>query len=249
MLPAMSSANQVDFVISQEGAWSDDFDDGNIDGWSVQGLNTSSDPWSAHSGNITAEDNTMRIYGEEWSEAYRTSNIAYGSWAFDVYCVDTPNERSYIAFVSGSPVLVPEDLDFPFEYGIITVVGHYESYNSAFLLYRRPSDSPYLSVIGSYDVEEVSGWWHINITRDLDGNFEVSFNGTLGITVEDSVHTTCDLFTFTAEAGYALDNIVVVPSEPTTTDPSTPIDPTLLIAGAGVVVVIVVAAVVCMRRR
>ncbi|MHA1943142.1 MAG: hypothetical protein ACW96M_01985, partial [Candidatus Thorarchaeota archaeon] len=159
-----------------EGAWEDNFDDRNIDGWSVQGFNTSTDPWSALPGNITADDQSMRVYSEAWSEAYRTSNVAYGSWAFDVHCVDTPNERSYIAFVSGSPPLVPEDLDFPFEFGIITVVGQYESYSSAFLLYRRSAESPYLSVIGSYDVEEVSGWYHINITRDFDGNFEVYFN-------------------------------------------------------------------------
>lgn len=90
----------------------------------------------------------MRAYGPYWNEAWRTSNVAYGSWAFDVHCVDTPVNRSYIAFISGSPVLVPENLDFPFEYGIITVMGQYEGHDSAFLLYRRPSTSPYLSVIG-----------------------------------------------------------------------------------------------------
>ncbi|MFW9894083.1 MAG: hypothetical protein ACFFFO_17905 [Candidatus Thorarchaeota archaeon] len=252
MIPVMSSANQVDFVISQAGAWSDDFDDGNIDGWSVLGLDTSTNPWNSTTGNITAEDNTMRVYSEDWwSEAYRTSNVAYGSWAFDVYCVDTLNERSYIAFISGSPPLIPEDLDFPFEYGIITVVGQYESHSSAFLLYRRPSESPYLSVIGSYDVAEVSGWYHINITRDLDGNFEVYFNGTLGITVTDTTHTTCDLFTFTAEVGYALDNIVVVPIPTTTPTPPDGIpDMTLLlVVGGGIAVVVILVAVVKLRKR
>jgi len=201
--------NQDDFVISQQVGWSDDFNDENIDGWSVQGfILGSSIPVL---GNITADDKTMRAYGPYWNEAWRTSNVVYGSWAFDVHCVDTPTRRSYIAFVSGSPVLVPEDLDFPFEYGIITVVGQYEGYSSAFLLYRRPETTPYLSVIGDYDVEDATGWWHINITRDYYGNFEVYFNDTLGITVTDSAHTTSNLFTFTAEAGNALDNIVVVP--------------------------------------
>jgi hypothetical protein len=242
MLPTMSSANQVDFVISQEGAWSDDFDHGNIteSGWSVQGFV----PWTPRPGNITAEDKTMRVYSEWWSEAYRTSNVAYGSWAFDIHCVDTPSERSYIAFVSGSPVLVPDDVNtMPFEYGIITVVGQYDDYSSAFVLYRRTSDNPYLVPIGDYDVEEVSGWYHINITRDFEGNFEVYFNDTLGITVTDTTHTTCDLFTFTAEAEYALDNIVVVPySEPP------PIVMTLLlVAGGGIAVVAVIAIVIRTR--
>ncbi|MHA2313190.1 MAG: hypothetical protein ACXADC_09085 [Candidatus Thorarchaeota archaeon] len=243
---------------TMEEAWEDDFDDGNIDGWSVQGFNTSTFPWTPMPGNITAEDHTMRVYSEWWSEAWRTSNVAYGSWAFDVHCVDTPNERSYIAFVSGSPVLVPEDIDtMPFEYGIITVVGQYDSYSSAFVLYQRPSDSPLLEPLGHYDVEEVSGWWHINITRDFDGNFEVYFNDTLGITVTNTTHTTSDLFTFTAEAGYALDNIVVVPyhqtsttptpTSPTTTPPPLPWD--LIAIGGGVAAVVIVLAIVCLRRR
>ena len=226
MLPAMSSApvanytrnmndifaNQADFIFSQEGTWSDDFDHGNISesGWSVQGFRPEYPPWTKIPGNITADDKTMRAYGPYWNEAWRTSNVAFGSWAFDVHCVDTPVNRSYIAFVSGSPVLYPPNLyTMPFEYGIITVVGQHLDYDSAFVLYRRSSMDPHVVPIGAYDVEEVSGWYHINITRDLGGNFEVYFNDTLGITVADTTHTTCDLFTFTAQAGYALDNIVV----------------------------------------
>ncbi|MFW9803445.1 MAG: hypothetical protein ACFFFC_12370 [Candidatus Thorarchaeota archaeon] len=244
-----------------EEAWSDDFDHGNIteSGWSVQGFRPALPPWTKIPGNITADDKTMRAYGPYWNEAWRTSIVAYGSWAFDVHCVDTATRRSYIAFVSGSPVLVPEDLDFPFEYGIITVVGSYEGYSSAFLLYRRPSDNPLLSVIGDYDVEDVTGWWHINITRDYDGNFEVHFNDTLGITVTDTTHTTSDLFTFTAEAGYALDNIVVVPypepSSSTPTSPTTPIPTSpplpweLIVIGGGAAVAVIVLAIVFLRRR
>ncbi|MFW9968492.1 MAG: hypothetical protein ACFFEA_15195, partial [Candidatus Thorarchaeota archaeon] len=135
--------------------------------------------------------------------------------------------------------------------------GQYQSYASAFLLYRRPSDSPYLSVIGDYDVEDVTGWWHINITRDYDGNFEVHFNDTLGITVTDTTHTTSDLFTFTAEAGYALDNIVVVPyPEPPSPTPSpTPIPTSpplpweLIVIGGGAAVAVIVLAIVFLKRR
>jgi hypothetical protein len=253
MLPAMSSANQVDFVISQEGAWSDDFDHGNIteSGWSVQGFCPSLPPWTSLPGNITAEDKTMRVHSPPcWSEAYRTSSVAYGSWAFDVYCVETPMNRSYIAFVSGKPPLVPEYLDFPFEYGIITVVGRYQSYSSAFVLYHRSSENPNLVIKGAYDVEEVSGWYHINITRYDDGTFEVRFNDTLGITVTDTKYNTSDLFTFTAEAGYALDNIVVDPT-PRTRPPEygpPPDMPLLLVVGGGIALVVVLVIVLRLRK-
>ncbi|MFW9849805.1 MAG: hypothetical protein ACFFF4_11735 [Candidatus Thorarchaeota archaeon] len=233
-----------------EGEWSDDFNDGNIDGWSVQGFSTSTYPWQSRPGNITAEDKTMRVYSDAWSQAYRPSNVAYGSWAFDVQCVDTPNMRSYIAFVSGSPVLNPAYLHtMPFEYGIITAVGQYESYDSAFVLYQRPADSPYLVTLGGYDVEEVSGWYHINITRYIDGTFAVYFNDTLGITVRDSNHTTSDLFTFYAEAGYALDNIVVVPQELEPPTTSLPLSWEIVVIGGSVAVVVMVVVIYFLRRR
>ncbi|MFW9832783.1 MAG: hypothetical protein ACFFEK_02215, partial [Candidatus Thorarchaeota archaeon] len=160
MLPAMFMApeanytramndiitNQGDFVISQQVGWSDNFDHGNIteSGWSVQGFCPALPPWMSLPGNITAEDKTMRVHSPPcWSEAWRTSNVAYGSWAFDVYCVETPVNRSYIAFISGSPVLYPPDIDtVPYEYGLITVVGQHIGYDSAFVLYRRSSVSP-----------------------------------------------------------------------------------------------------------
>ncbi len=245
MLPTMSSAKQVDFVISQEEAWSDDFDDGNIDGWGVQGFSPTYPPWTKIPGNITADDKTMRAYGPYWNEAWRTSNVAYGSWAFDVHCVDTPEERCYIAFVSGGPPLNPTNLSsYPFEYGIIPVTGLYDRWSTGFLLYRRPVVSPYLVSLGFYDLEEVSGWYHIYITRDLDGNFAVYFNDTLGITAKHADYTTSDLFTFTAEAGIALDNIVVQPYSgllPTTMT-------ILLVVGGGIAVVVIIGVVIRLRK-
>ncbi|MHA2313427.1 MAG: hypothetical protein ACXADF_18260, partial [Candidatus Thorarchaeota archaeon] len=60
-------------------------------------------------------------------------------------------------------------------------------------------------------VDDASGWWHINITRYYNGTFNVYFNDTLGITASDSLHMKSDLFSFYADDGYAIDNIVVVP--------------------------------------
>jgi hypothetical protein len=261
---------QDDFVISQQVGWSDDFDHGNIteSGWSFQGFCPDAPPYTSRPGNITAEDKAMRVYAPPcWSEAWRTSNVSFGSWAFDVYCVDSPLNRSYIAFVSGSPVVDPPYIEtVPFEYGIIPVVGQYLSYNNAFLLYYRPSDDYHTIFIGDYDVEDATGWWHINITRDHDGTFNVYFNDTLGITVNHLVHTTSDLFTFTAQAGYALDNIVVEPysveptSTPTPTPTSTPTttpangdgelpDMTLILIGGGGIIVVLVIVVIFRYKK
>ncbi|MHA2020816.1 MAG: hypothetical protein ACW96N_03825, partial [Candidatus Thorarchaeota archaeon] len=208
--------NKDGFVISQQEAWSDDFDHGNIteSGWSAQGYGPVYPPWVIeYPANITDADNgTMRGYGPYWNQAWRTSNVAYGSWAFDVYCVpNSPANRSYIAFVSGEPVVDPPDFNPPFEYGIIAC-GDYSTHgNHTFVLYRRPEYPNTLTHIGEYDVDDASGWWHINITRDYNGTFNVYFNDTLGITVSNTLHIKSDLFSFYADDGYALDNIVVVP--------------------------------------
>jgi len=212
--------NHEDFVISQQVGWSDDFDHGNIteSGWSAQGYGPVYPPWVIeYPANITADDSTMRGYGPYWNQAWRTSNVAYGSWAFDVYCVtNTPAKRSYIAFISGAPVVDPPDFNPPFEYGIIACGDYSEHGNHSFVLYRRPETPNTLTHIGEYDVDDASGWWHINITRYYNGTFNVYFNGTLRITydepVSDSLCIKSNLFSFYADDGYALDNIVVVPS-------------------------------------
>ncbi len=233
MLPAMSTApeanytraindicaNQADFVISQQVAWSDDFDHGNIteSGWSAQGYGPVYPPWVIeYPANITADDSTMRGYGPYWNQAWRTSNVAYGSWAFDVYCVtNTPAKRSYIAFISGEPVVDPPDFNPPFEYGIIACGDYSEHGNHSFVLYRRPENPNTLTNIGEYDVDDASGWWHINVTRYYNGTFNVYFNGTLRIAfdepVSDRLYIKSNLFSFYADDGYAIDNIVVVP--------------------------------------
>ncbi len=133
----------------------------------------------------------------------------------------------------------------PFEYGIIPVVGPHSYGNHTFVLYRRPSTSPLLSTLANYDVDNIYGWWHINITRDFEGNFEVYINDTLGITYTDTTHTSSDLFTFTAEAGISLDNIVVVPYP----QPPPPLPWELIAIGGGVAVGVIVLAIVFLRRR
>jgi hypothetical protein len=208
--------NKDGFVISQQVGWSDDFDHGNINesGWSAQGYGPVYPPWVIeYPANITDADNgTMRGYGPYWNQAWRTSNVAYGSWAFDIYCVaNSPANRSYIAFVSGEPVVDPPYFNPPFEYGIIANGGNSPHGNHSFDLYCRPEDPNTQTSIGEYDVDDASGWWHINITREHNGTFNVYFNDTLGITVSNSLHIESDLFSFYADDGYAIDNIVVVP--------------------------------------
>jgi hypothetical protein len=171
---------------------------------------------------------------------------------------NSPANRSYIAFVSGEPVVDPPDFNPPFEYGIIANGGDSPHGNHSFVLYHRPETPNTQTGIGEYEVDDASGWWHINITRYQNSTFNVYINGTLGITVTDTRLTSSDLFSFYADVGYALDNIVAVPGpEPTTTATTTtttttdgPPPPDLLVLaviGGGALVVIVV--IVTIKRK
>ncbi|MFX0208658.1 MAG: hypothetical protein ACFFDT_21940, partial [Candidatus Hodarchaeota archaeon] len=56
----------------------------------------------------------------------------------------------------------------------------------------------------------VSGWNHIDVTRDSNGQFYVFHDGTLVIEVIDNTYTTSNSFEFLAETwGHAIDNITV----------------------------------------
>ncbi len=267
VLPVLSSANDTPFVVSQTG-WSDDFNDGNIDGWTVLGWNMSSDPVSGLPGNFTADDNTLRAYDPETNQAYHTSDVAYGSWVFDYHSVTTPNNHSYVAFLS-SPATDFDNPDWestvPYEYGIVVVNGEFAAFNNTFVLYRRNQGDIFIIPLGEYDVDLITGWYHFEITRDYDGNFEVYINDTLAITAVETGYTTSSIFSFYGLAGPALDNVVVTPlPPPTTTTPTstTPIPSTsptttpgdgpdmtlLLIAGGGIVLVLVLVVIIKSKK-
>ncbi|MFW9788221.1 MAG: hypothetical protein ACFFE1_11135 [Candidatus Thorarchaeota archaeon] len=256
--------------------WSDDFNDGNIDGWTVQGYNTTDNPPTQLPGNFTADDYSLRAYDDGTNQAYRTSIVAYGSWEFDLHSVPTTNNHSYIAFVSGPAVEITGspgwEASVPYEYGIAVVNGQFASFNNTFVLYRRNQGNLNIIPLGQYHVNEMTGWHKVNITRNLEGNFEVYFNNTLGITAVEDTYPTSEIFSFYTLAGYALDNIVVEPhpgliittysctttststTTSSTTTPSTngggqlPDMTLLLIAGGGIVVVVILVVLVRSKR-
>ncbi|MGY5863536.1 MAG: hypothetical protein RTV41_02970 [Candidatus Thorarchaeota archaeon] len=258
--PTSSFGNENVFVTSQTGGWSDDFNDGDIDDWTVQGWNMTTDPPSALPGNFTADDQTLRAYDEETNKATHNSTVAYGTWSFDVHCVSVPNNHSYIAFVSGPATEFggPDwESTVSFEYGLVFVNGEFAGYNHTFILYRRNQGSVFVVPIGEYEVDVISGWYHFDITRNVEGSFQVFINETLQITASDTVYTTSEIFSFYTHAGVALDNIVVVPLLPdtsTTTTSTTPIDgepldmTLLLIAGGGIAVVVIVGIIVRLKK-
>ncbi|MHA1481573.1 MAG: hypothetical protein ACTSQZ_09155 [Candidatus Thorarchaeota archaeon] len=192
-------------LVSAE-VWFDDFSDGNITDWEIWGYNASdAQPCP---GCFSVADGSLRADSVNTSVASHICPMTTGTWSFDVDCVSTDSNHFYVAFFSDEPTNVT--LTPPYEYGIMVVTGTFSSFDTEFVFYRRNSGSIYLAnLIGRYDLNEVTGWHHIDITRDSQGRFYAYFNSTLRIGGVDTTYTIAEYFSFYTLGGPAIDNVNV----------------------------------------
>ena len=80
-------------AVQAEVVWSDDFNDGDYDGWGIQ------------RGNWSADNNYLRISNE--GDIYHPSAVSKGTWSFDVYVTPTPVIDHSIHFMLDAPVTGP----------------------------------------------------------------------------------------------------------------------------------------------
>ena len=160
--------------------WSDDFDDGDYDGWVVA------------EGKFTAEEDTLKAEAEDANSAFRPSTVATGTWSFDIYVTNYGGGVVYFMWLPGGEGYF---LNIP-------TIGKIELYIGLGETYTRFTDYRFKSTI--------LGWQHFDITRDPDGRICVYHNGSLAIdTVEDS-YTASHYFGYQSRhPGKAIDNIVV----------------------------------------
>lgn len=206
--------------------WSDDFNGELSDEWSVFGFNRTADPLTSLPGNFSTGDGTLRAYDEEFNAAQRNSTQAYGTWSFDIDLVETPHNHCIVAFISGYepiPDAPYEELEVSpsYSYGMLFATGNFGAVDTAFVFFRRNVGDMFVIQMGEYDPDDDStgwyeGWYHIEITRDLLGNFKVFINDTLRIEASHNAFTTSEVFYIHADAGIAIDNIVVTDEAPTT---------------------------------
>lgn len=190
--------------------WSDNFNDGNYDGWTVYGINSYKYGRSVRTeGSFSAADGTLRATGEPtdegnlWNYIEHPSTVAWGTWSFDVYITDTPGHHFYVWF------MINDWASFPLSaYGYDIAL-----FRREYALWKRAGDLAWGGTIVLDSVriglDQVYGWKHIDVTRDADGQFFVYINGTLLLEKVDTEITTSTHFRFGTEAGPALDNVVV----------------------------------------
>ncbi len=178
--------------------WSDDFEDGNYDGWTII------------DGNYSATTGLLIAAGEK-TDHHRLkhdSNIAYGTWSFDVYINQTgliSGEHMYVYFCTEAFGNLGEEKGYYLT--LIPDSSWMVTPSSLILGSREGFPSKVLGVWGY--TGKLPEYLYIDITRDLNGHFNVYVDGTLIIEAMDTEYTVGNYFGFDSQGGHGLDNITV----------------------------------------
>ncbi len=222
--------------------WSDDFDDGNHDGWTIC-ENTVIVPES----NWTASNNYLELNQEEWGAISHPSNVAYGTWSFDFKANETQVESgtfSSIAFISNNITNLADFNDWTCYWIYFEAISTSEGLSFTIKLRKNV-----LTIIDSSETNvPIAGWHHMKVTRTETGLFSVYHNGSPIMQGEDTDIDTTELFVFgIVESGGMIDNIVV--DNEIAPPPPAPIDWVLIATIGASAVVIVAVLVIILRRR
>jgi hypothetical protein len=231
--------------------WSDDFDDGNYDGWTI-----CENPEVNPPSNWTAADNCLQIDQEDSGSIGHPSSEAYGTWSFDIKA-----DENVVESGSGASIaIISNDIN-----NLTSVVESedWECYWLGFRAFVTSEGGRAFSfrlntwIGGDWDTIDssetrvsIGDWHHIDVIRNSTGSFSVYLNGSL---VMEGVHTeltTSELFVVSLNSWVMIDNVVVnnEPIPPPTPTTPTPVD--WLPIGIGVAaVVIVVVLVIFLKRR
>lgn len=188
--------------------WSDNFDDGNFEGWNISGASPFLQQNSELAeGNFSAVDKTLRAIGAPVVSAYsfatHSTMTTTGTWSWDLYFnkEGTLNSIQQRIFFIDKPLM-----DLPFDWN-----GHEVSiFDVGSLHLERIWDGMMMDVYGTGSFKAQPGTWtHIDVTLDSDGRWRVYANGTLCMDKVDKTFLDFSYFGFGLPVGPAVDNVVV----------------------------------------
>lgn len=241
--------------------WSEDFNDGNYDGWAV-----ALGSFHITAGSLRSEDSSD-LYNTIWEN----SSTTVGTWNFSHYQIHHPSTSGfyYIMFMVNGTV----DPMLLYGYGI-SVRATNDDIDESFRLIKRSGGAQTTLALAVYPTDGVDfTWTDFAVSRNSTGGLNVWINGTHEFEVVDSDHDYSEKFVYYTQGGFpahgilggGLDNISVsdeplsppASATPTPTASPTPtepgpngqIDPVLLAVVGGAAVVLIVLAVVCSKRR
>lgn len=242
--------------------WSDDFNDGNYDGWTVE-----EGDWDASTGVLIG-------YVPPWvTKIWCPSTQVEGTWSFDHYNVaDPPPDKTFtydVHFMANGSAASPG----------CNISGYgFRIKELSVYLIRWDSYKPVILRVNI--VEGIRhNWNHYDITRNsTTGEMNVFVNGTHVLQATDTTYNYSEKFMIHLEARWtlnhydAIDNIAVddeiIPevehTTTTTTEPDTPtptetptepnpiepltLDPMILAIGGGAICILAVVVVIIKRK-
>ncbi|MHA2264424.1 MAG: hypothetical protein ACXAEN_18685, partial [Candidatus Thorarchaeota archaeon] len=164
--------------------WSDDFNDGNMDGWTTHEI-------SGQPPNFTIVDGV--VYSEHGEDllnvASHESSVAYGTWSFDVY----------INRLTGVEIIDTAELGTNYTqdgYEVIFATEPWGGVGSTSiqlveLIATSGTTWDYNRL--DYHLMNPAGWHHVNVTRDNTGYFCVYLNSTPVLEAIDTTVTTSNV--------------------------------------------------------
>ena len=189
-------------------SWSDNFNDGNYDGWTV------------FEGSYNASSLSLNTTGTDTDNfIYHNSSAAFGFWSFDLFVNES--EGSAVGPRWGLAIIrigAPDD-ENPDGYVLSIISDETLAFQHIFL-WRVDAGNVGPMVCENPTLSAINGWQAINITRSLAGEFEVFVNGTSRMQGTDLTYTTSDTFYLGLTKGSMFDNLVVsgieipIPSTP-----------------------------------
>jgi Carboxypeptidase regulatory-like domain len=189
--------------------WSDNFDDGNLDGWTTSGAY----PFEMKGtiaralvpGNFSAADKTLRATGAPRSQAYSFithPTVTVGTWSWDLYCnvEGAPNNLIGLADWIDRP-----NITLPFDWnGHGVDIGQYGG-----IIFKRIDNGSYLDIGRGSWKPKPGSWTHIDMTHDSEGRWLLYINGTLCMDKVDKQFSEFGYFGLWLQPGPAIDNVVV----------------------------------------
>ncbi|MFX1343210.1 MAG: hypothetical protein ACFFAL_11030 [Promethearchaeota archaeon] len=199
-------------------------------------------------GELTAEDVYVpwSIYMSQVRRAIHNSTVAYGTWSFDWRVSGSQNGYDGVEFMF---------TDLRDEYNLTGEFTSYAMTGYTLILDTIENDEMYIEkfavthgvILVRHDFpSDLIGQHHIDVTRSLEGEFNVYFDSQLVLNVIDADVTSCEKFNFVSFQGNSsIDNIVISDSVDVARS-ELPIE--LIVIGIGIGVT-VVAIVIFFKRK
>ena len=233
--PVLCSAAEV---------WSDNFDDGNYDGWSISDYGGGSQ-W-------TAVNRVLQVNQSNIGAICYPSTQVVGSWSFAIRTCSSPSpsQATDIAlfFISTEPTYYDAAVPwtgYAFQVTPASIEGEMKHVFSIRKKTAEMDSATRALVLDSWEGDTAaSRWYHINVTRSGDGQMTACLNGTQILQAHDADFDTSEYLVCVGTMHQCFDNILVDDTPP---PPDIPVLP--LTIGAGAVVVVLGVVVVLRQRR